>query len=205
MCIRDRDLSMVYYCKICDTQSPNVVEDYATGDAICSECGMVLEGGIIDMSSEWRTFASDAGTADPSRVGAAANPLLDDSGLSTAVARDPKGNTTLSDNLRKWNNRGAQSNSDRNLVNAFREIDRMAEHMALPAKIANTSKEYYAKVEKEKTLRGRSTEAIIAACVYIGCRMESVPRTLKEIAGQSAAPKKEIGTSFTYILSLIHI
>jgi len=194
-----------HYCKICDSHEPNLVEDYATGDAICSDCGAVLEEGVIDMTSEWRTFASDSGSVDPSRVGAAANPLLGDSGLSTMVARDPKGNNTFGDNLRKWNNRGAQSSSDRNLINAFRDIDRMAEHMSLPPKIANSSKEYYAKVEKHKSLRGRSTEAIVAACVYIGCRMEGVPRTLKEIAALTSIQKKEIGSSFNYIKKLLKL
>eukprot|EP00658_Telonema_sp_P-2_P028243 TRINITY_DN2167_c0_g2_i1.p1 TRINITY_DN2167_c0_g2~~TRINITY_DN2167_c0_g2_i1.p1 ORF type:complete len:360 (+),score=66.25 TRINITY_DN2167_c0_g2_i1:135-1214(+) len=196
-----------YRCKMCPDDNPDVVEDYATGDAICRGCGLVIEGGIIDMSSEWRTFASDGNTADPSRVGAASNPLLNDSGLSTMVARDTGGggDNPMADNLRKWNNRGAQSSQDRNLINAFREIDRISEHMALPGKIATTSKEYYAKVEKNKTLRGRSSEAIIAACVYIGCRMEAVPRTLKEIAGQTNATKKEIGTSFTYIKKLLKL
>eukprot|EP00656_Telonema_subtile_P054626 TRINITY_DN820_c0_g1_i1.p1 TRINITY_DN820_c0_g1~~TRINITY_DN820_c0_g1_i1.p1 ORF type:complete len:348 (+),score=101.75 TRINITY_DN820_c0_g1_i1:94-1137(+) len=192
-------LHVAYYCKICQNDAPDVVEDYATGDAICSECGCVLEGGIIDQTSEWRTFASDAGSVDPSRVGAAENPLLEDSGLSTTMARDPKGNNSFGDNLRKWNNRGAQSNSDRNLINAFREIDRMAEHMALPGKIGHTAKQTYKDVEKNKKLRGRSSEAIIAACVYIACRLEGVPRTLKEVAGQCAAPRKEIGSCFNHI------
>ena len=46
---------------------------------------------LIDMGSEWRSFANDGGAnnGDPSRVGAAENPLLQDSGLSTAIARDP--------------------------------------------------------------------------------------------------------------------
>ena len=30
-------------------------------------------------------------------------------------------------------------------------------------------------------LRGRSSEANCAACLYIGCRQEGVPRTFKEI------------------------
>jgi len=194
-----------HYCPLCENDDPPIVEDYATGDAICSDCGAVLEDHIVDMTSEWRTFTSDAGSVDPSRVGAAANPLLEDSGLSTMIARDPKGKNPLGDDLRKWNNRGAQSSSDRNLINAFRDIDRMAEHMSLPPKIANTSKEYYSKVEKHKSLRGRSTEAIVAACVYIGCRMEGVPRTLKEIAALASVPKKEISSAFSYIKKLLKL
>ena len=184
--------------------------------------------------------------------------MLDDdlvgSGLSTVVARDAKGQNTYGDNLRKWNNRSAQSNSDRNMITALKEIDRMAEHMSLPGQIAYTSKvrslvgatgltkwlalqEYYAKVEKHKALRGRTSESIIAACVYIGehqsktttlravqsgCRMEGHPRTLKgcdcelaepramsllcaEIAGQTSATKKDIGSSMKYITKVLDI
>lgn len=49
-------------------------------------------------------------------------------------------------------------------------------------------------------LRGRSNEAIAAACLYISCRQEGVPRTFKEIVAVSSVSKKEIGRCFKLIL-----
>jgi hypothetical protein len=51
-------------------------------------CGLVVEAHIIDERSEWRTFGDkDKEGDDPSRVGGASNPLLDDGGLGTMIGR----------------------------------------------------------------------------------------------------------------------
>lgn len=39
--------------------------------------------------------------------------------------------------------------------------------------------EIYKKVEDQKPLKGRNQEAISAACLYIACRQENKPRTVK--------------------------
>lgn len=39
--------------------------------------------------------------------------------------------------------------------------------------------EIYKKVEDQKPLRGRNQDAILAACIYIACRQEDKPRTVK--------------------------
>ena len=51
-------------------------------------------------------------------------------------------------------------------------------------------------VHDGRNLRGRSNEAISAACLYIACRQEGVPRTFKEIVAVSTVSKKEIGRCF---------
>lgn len=37
----------------------------------------------------------------------------------------------------------------------------------------------FKQVQDQRTLRGRSNDAIAAACVYIACRQEGVPRTFR--------------------------
>ncbi|CAG8509677.1 14561_t:CDS:1 [Acaulospora morrowiae] len=58
----------------------------------------------------------------------------------------------------------------------------------------------YKRVEEEKLLRGKSTESIIAACIFIACRQENVPRTFKEICVITRVPKKEIGRCFKTLI-----
>ena len=41
--------------------------------------------------------------------------------------------------------------------------------------------EIYKKVEDSKSIRGRNQDAILAACLYIACRQEDKPRTVKGI------------------------
>ncbi len=54
-------------------------------------------------------------------------------------------------------------------------------------------------VQKNKLGKGRSTNAILAACLYIACNNESVPRTFKEICAVSSSTKKDIARCFKLI------
>ena len=55
----------------------------------------------------------------------------------------------------------------------------------------------------EKIIKGRSNDAIIAACMYIACRKEQVPRTLKEVCSVSKSSKRDIGRCFKTIIKSI--
>jgi hypothetical protein len=45
--------------------------------------------------------------------------------------------------------------------------------------VKDRANEIYKKVEDLKSIRGRSQDAILAACLYIACRQEDKPRTFK--------------------------
>lgn len=51
------------YCKDCNI-STVIVFDRATGDTICSECGLVLDSHYIDEKADWRTFTPLASKDD---------------------------------------------------------------------------------------------------------------------------------------------
>ena len=92
------DLNYRLVCSDCKKMPPNIVEDYKAGDLICGDCGLVFPMRIIDTRSEWRNFSNDTGAAtdDPSRVGAAENPLLDGvvDQLSTGISKKDGTNPT---------------------------------------------------------------------------------------------------------------
>ncbi|CAG8608964.1 20692_t:CDS:2 [Racocetra persica] len=173
------DLNIRLICPDCKNPVPNIIEEFASGDLVCGDCGLVLGDRIIDTRSEWRTFANDEGD-DPSRVGAAADPLLDGSQLDTIISRRDGGSGTARD-LNKVHGR----------ANAVKGLTRL---------IADIAKQLYKRVEEEKLLRGKSTESIIAACIFIACRQENVPRTFKEICAITRVPKKEIGRCFKTLI-----
>merc|ERR1711868_50463 len=76
----------------------------------------------------------------------------------------------------------------------------MADRINLPGNIVDKAKANFKEVYEGKTLKGRSNDAIAAACLYIACRQESVPRTFKEICAISRISKKEIGRCFKLII-----
>ncbi|RRT80802.1 hypothetical protein BHE74_00006887 [Ensete ventricosum] len=207
------------YCPDCK-RGTEVVFDHSAGDTVCSECGLVLESHSVDETSEWRTFANESGDNDPVRVGGPTNPLLADGGLSTVISK-PNGaqGDFLSSSLGRWQNRG--SNPDRTLILAFKTIATMADRfpffrcrfslpttmliflgkrsrfpLGLVATIKDRANEIYKKVEDLKSVRGRNQDAILAACLYIACRQEDKPRTVKDISLATGVAEGTIKNSY---------
>ncbi|XP_067662635.1 transcription initiation factor IIB-like [Haliotis asinina] len=191
------------YCR--EHPDAALIEDYHAGDMICQECGLVVGDRVIDVGSEWRTFSNDKNTKDASRVGAAENSLLDGGDLSTMIAAVPGGGKDMVDEFGKpmYRNRRTMNSSDRALLNAFREINQMADRLNLPKMIADRGNTLFKQVHEGKSLKGRSNDAIASACMYIACRQEGVPRTFKEICAVSKISKKEIGRVFKLILKTL--
>ena len=99
------------------------------------------------------------------------------------------------------------SSSDRTLNKAFITISNMCDRINLPKTIIDRANNLFKMVSDGKNLNlkgraiiGRANDAIAAACLYIACRQEGVPRTFKEIEAVSTVSKKEIGRRFKLIL-----
>merc|ERR1712155_97572 len=109
-------------------------------------------------------------------------------------------NSYMNTNSMYSNTNSRVTSSDRTLLNAFRTISTMADRINLPKTITDRANQLFKMVADGKNLKGRSNDAIAAACLYIACRQEGVPRTFKEIVAVSTVSKKEIGRCFKLIL-----
>jgi len=209
MSSRGIDLNLRLYCKDCKDPIPNIVENFAAGDLICGNCGLVLGNRIIDTRSEWRTFSnSDEGNDDPSRVGGVADPLLGAKLESTNISRRDGGSGT-SRALNRTMSKVQDVKSEKQLVAVFKEIQSMAERIGLPKVVADTAKQLYKKAEDkraegEKSLRGKKQEPIIASCIFIACKQQKVPRTFKEICNLTKVPKREIGRCYNLLKKILY-
>lgn len=155
------------------------------------------------MGSEWRTFSNEKAGENPSRVGGPENPLLNGTDLSTMIGPG-RGDASFDGfGVSKYQNRRTMSSSDRALINAFKEINSMADRINLPRTIVDRANNLFKQVHDGKNLKGRSNDAIASACLYIACRQEGVPRTFKEICAVSKISKKEIGRCFKLILKAL--
>jgi len=188
----DKSHTIKYFCPECQNSDPDVVEDFSAGDVICRGCGLVLSERLVDEHSEWRTFHdSDNQGADPNRVGGASNPLLQDGGLSTSISKGD-GSSSSASNLSRTHNKVSLGANEKSLTNSFKEIQRMAERINLPQSIIDRANELFKHMDDFKSTRGRNADGVIAASLYIACRLEDVPRTFKEICALTQISKKEI-------------
>ncbi|KAI1730782.1 transcription factor TFIIB repeat domain-containing protein [Ditylenchus destructor] len=176
----------------------HLVEDHRAGDVVCPECGLVVGDRLVDVGTEWRSFSNEANSNDPSRVGAPENPLLSGADLSTSIA---VGFGASDSHVGLANaQRRNMNNNDRQMTQAISVIREMSERIHLTRTIQDQAARLFKDVLDSKTLRGKNSEAQAAACLYIACRKEGVPRTFKEICAVSRVSKKEIGRCFKLII-----
>jgi transcription initiation factor TFIIB len=189
--------------------SVNLIHDYDTSETVCSDCGLVLYGQIMDKGPEWRAFTQEE-KVSRSRVGMPTSYSVHDKGLSTVISqvdRDAFGRklplaTRLQMwRLRKWQIRSrAHSSVDRNLAQAMGELDRLSDKVYIPRPIKENAAVIYRKALDKNLVRGRSIKAIMAAAVYAACRESGTPRALHEIAEASLVDKKDVARCYRLLL-----
>jgi len=187
------DHQLVLICRACRRDPPNIVEDFRNGDMVCGDCGLVFPGRVIDTRSEWRTFEGE-GDEDPSRVGQADNPFLDGNQLDTIISRG-SGRGGIAGILAKAHSKTSANRSERDLINAYKDIATLCDHMRLGRGIADVAKQLYKRARDANLFPNPrvTTEIIIAACILMACRHENYGRSYNEIVALTRVPKKDIG------------
>ena len=173
-----------------------LIDDSYAGDQICSSCGLVVADRVIDVGAEWRTL-SDA-TADPSRVGAAEDPIFQGSNLHTSIAA-PVGKSSADLDPAMIRNQQKQVTALQKKVSALRE---KADRLTVPRYIADDAASLLKRALEHKALKNRvcaNSDASAAACIFIACRKDNVPRTFKELSKVSDCNVKQIGRMYKLI------
>ena len=148
----------------------------------CHSCGYVGDI-IIDHGADWRYYgASDSRAYNPTRTGNIINPLLPKSSMGTYIG----GNKYNSiQRLHTWL---SMPSKERSLWNIFNKINRLLQNSDILSKVEEESKYYYKMItENDDNLKGILTrgsirKGLIAACIYVSCKNNGVPKHSKEIA-----------------------
>ncbi|KAI9310980.1 cyclin-like protein [Dichotomocladium elegans] len=185
------NLNLILICPDCKDVPPNLMDEYANGDVVCGDCGLVLMDRIVDTRSEWRTFSNDE-QEDPSRVGAAADPLLSVNQLDTLISQYDEG-TDDARNLRKAHAQATTDKKIRDLESVYSKISAFCNAIALPKTVSDSAKQVYKCAKDDKVLHGKPIDTVVAACLFVGCRQENVTRTYREIAAITHVNAREIG------------
>ncbi|MDS0477944.1 TFIIB-type zinc ribbon-containing protein [Natrinema sp. 1APR25-10V2] len=193
----------------CPECGGRIDHDEEHGERTCRECGLVLDADAIDYGPEWRTFEDD--DENRRRVGAPTTARRHDKGLSTMIGwsdEDAYGNSISSRKreqlrrLRTWNERFTSKNAaERNLKQAFGELERMASALGLPEPCRETAGVLYRRAVDEDLLPGRSIEAMTTACLYAAARQHGTPRTLVAFASVSRVDKLPVQRAYRYLSS----
>jgi transcription initiation factor TFIIB len=177
-------------------------------DQYCVDCGLVVADEKIDPGPEWRAF--DQQQVDSrSRVGSPVRKNIHDKGLSTVIGYDntDANGTPLSSSvrkrmsrLRKWDSRfKAKDPKDRNLRQAFGEIQRISSEMDLPEYVEETACTVYRRALDKGLLPGRAIEAIATASVYVAMRQAGIPKTADHLMQYSRVEAARVTGAYSYL------
>ena len=153
------------------------------GFQACSNksCGVIYK--VIDQGAEWRFYGGDDNqSSDPTRCGLPINPLLEESSYGCKVlCLGPMSYEMRK--IRRYTEWQSMPYKEKSQYDEFQIITVMAQNAGIPKMIIDDAIVYHKKIsEYEMTFRGDNRDGIIAASIYIACRINNYPRTAKEIA-----------------------
>jgi transcription initiation factor TFIIB len=199
-------------CSICGGN--DFYEDLTRGETICTSCGCVLSERTIDSGPEWRAFTTEERNAR-ARTGSPMTLTMADKGLATTISwsdRDANGRAIKASQraaiyrMRKWQIRTlVHSSQHRNLSIALSEMDRLTSQLGIPREPKETAALIYRKALAKRLVRGRSIEGMVAATIYLSCRIHKIPRQLDEIVTEARVNRKELGQCVRLVLRYVDI
>lgn len=171
----------------CPECGGTLITDYRHAELYCEDCGIIITERLVDLGPEWRAYDSEQASKRV-RTGPGSSYRIHDKGLSTAAPKLPAKRL-------RW---ASMDSSEKTLAFALTEIDRMASALKLPDDIKEETSMLYRKAAAKKLIKGRSIEELVSAMLYIVCRQNGVPRTLREIAAVSRVPIKQIRKTYLH-------
>jgi transcription initiation factor TFIIB len=174
---------------------------------------MVMLDNIQENRPEWRSFTTTDEVNDSRRsrrTGMPTSLARYDKGLATMVGSEDKdasghkidaGMHSTMNRLRTWDFRTQTNTStERNLRQAFSELDRLKDKLGLPNSVIEKTAYIYRKVQERGLVRGRSISATLAAALYIACREMGFPRILKDITAISNIRHRHIAKAYRLLI-----
>ncbi|HEX9846407.1 MAG TPA: transcription initiation factor IIB [Candidatus Nitrosotenuis sp.] len=187
----------------------SVVTDTNTGENFCGKCGYVLNEENVEAGPEWRSFSKEEGE-NRTRTGTPTSLAMHDMGLATIIGQADKDATgkplsstmrSTIERLRTWDSRSqVHEPVDRNFRQAFSELDRLKDKLAVGDAVIEKAAYIYRKALEKGLVRGRSISALIASALYAACRDTQTPRTLKDIGNASNIKRKDIARCYRLLL-----
>ncbi len=167
------------------------------GENVCSQCGLIINERQVDYSHSGKRAYTHQERNSREQTGAPISILLPDMGLSTVIDMQKITNPDLK-RAAKWNTRITWQK--RNLLIATTELKRIGSNLTLPIHVKEEGMRLYIEAFKRKLLRGRSINAMVAACLYVACRQKGIPRTLQEILEEASVSPKDVRRSVSILM-----
>jgi len=190
----DQDVRVCYHCG-----SSNINIDVERGEAICRNCGTVVQEHIVDMGPEWRAY-----TQEEANTNARAHLIkltLPGHGLGNSVIGTSLGGTSLQQRLRLIARFGRSLNqhTERKIGELLEILKPLRYRLSLPDNVVDNAIFLYRRLNKDD-VRGIRTRDLAIALLFYSCRNMGIVCTLKDI---KAAANVERSRGVSRALSII--
>ena len=186
-----------------------MVTDVTTGERFCGGCGFVITERVEESGPEWRSFSKEE-YDNRSRTGSPTSLAMHDMGLATIIGYENKDSTgkplsasmkSSVKRLRTWDSISqVHESADRNFRQAFSELCRLKDKLALSDSVIEKAAYIYRKAFGKGLVRGRSIPGLLAAALYAACRDAGTPRTLNDVSHQINVKRKVVSRSYRLLL-----
>ena len=171
------------------------------GQVICKKCSMVLDESLLDLGQEWG-FEEDSDNKT-SRAGAPfdpriANNLRTNIGNASDIEKLNGDNKYLFKRLKQKNSWGVSLEASFN--NALSNLRIISSFLKLTERVEKEAAAIYRHCAEKGLTRARSSESIVAAALYIACKIYGIPKTMKEFEKATGLNKKLIGKTYKFIV-----
>lgn len=168
------------YCDTCKFSLAFSEEGFLT--CTNNKCGIIYKD-MLDQGAEWRYYgADDNQSSDPTRCGMPINPLLEESSFGCKVICNGSSSYEMR-KIRRYTEWQSMPYHEKSRYEDSQHITIMAQQSGIPKLIIDDAIAYYKKIsEYKQTFRGDNKDGLIAASVYLSCRINNCPRTAKELA-----------------------
>ena len=194
-------------CAHCGKDS--MLTDNATGERFCGGCGFVITERVEESGPEWRSFSKEE-YDDKTRTGSPTSLAMHDMGLATIIGYENNDSTgkplsasmkSRIKRLRTWDGRSqVHKSTDRNFRQAFGELGRLKDKLALSDSVIEKTAYIYRKAFGRGLVKGRSISGLLAAALYAACRDAGTPRTLNDVSHQINVKRKDVSRSYRLLL-----
>jgi transcription initiation factor TFIIB len=147
-----------------------------------NNCGIIYKENL-DQGAEWRFYGADDNQSnDPTRCGMPINPLLKESSYSCKVLCCSGKTSYEMHKIKRYTDWQSMPYKEKSQYDEFQLILTISQNAGIPKMIIDDAMNYHKKISEAKTFRGLNRDGIIAASIYVSCRVNNYPRTAKEIA-----------------------
>ncbi|MFN4337400.1 MAG: transcription initiation factor IIB, partial [Candidatus Nitrosocaldus sp.] len=138
---------------------------------------------------------------------------MHDMGLATVIGEDKDytgkalsvQTKIMMGRLRKWDERSMRSIEERNLKQAFYELDKLKGKLAINDNVVEQAAYIYRKILEKRMIRGRRIQVLVVSSLYAACRLYEIPKTLKDIAASANVKRKDIARCYRMIVKVLDL